>query len=108
MSQQILDILTASKDNVTSLTAEYAPRVLSNIGVGETVGCITAAVVLAVSYGIYSKVTVPWNLRHIPHVPFSKIGPALIRGDATNIIEHELYLPEYKEHGVIVVSGQTR
>ncbi|RUS21135.1 cytochrome P450 [Endogone sp. FLAS-F59071] len=106
MSQQILNIVTASKDNVSSLAAEYAPRVLSSVGIGETLGCITAAVVLAVAYGIYSTLTVPWNLRHLPYVPFSKIGSAVIRRDATDIIEHKFFIPEYKEHGLVVLWRQ--
>ncbi|RUS12782.1 cytochrome P450, partial [Endogone sp. FLAS-F59071] len=102
MSQQILDFLTTSKDNITSLGTEYIPHVLTNISTGQVVGYITAAMVLALSYRIYNMTMVPQKLRHLPHVPFSKTFPTIINPVPVDIYENDLYITHYKEHGLVV------
>lgn len=105
MLGQILSILTASKDRLILLGTEYVPRVLSSISLGEAVGYITVAVMLAVSYSIYSQVAVPRHLRHLPFVPLYKIALARIRQEPADITEQKLFLPVYKKYGLVVVSG---
>ena len=102
MSQLIFDILTASKD-IISLGAGDASRILFSV---KSLGYITAAVVIALSYGVYCRVTVPRQYRHFPCASFLKILPSLIRKEAPDIIQRKFFLPKYKEHGLLVVSDQ--
>lgn len=71
----------------------------------QGLGYIAAAVVLAVAYGVYSRVAVPRNLRHIPSVPLLKYGLALLRGDSREQIERTLYIPQQRKYGLYMVRG---
>ncbi|RUS18930.1 cytochrome P450 [Endogone sp. FLAS-F59071] len=100
MSQQILGILLNTMENANS--SNTFP-IVPNIGVGQSIGYIAAAALLATAYFIYDKLTVPKKLRHLPNVPFSKIGAAMIRHDALDVTTQNLYIPKYKEHGLVVL-----
>ncbi|RUP50861.1 cytochrome P450 [Jimgerdemannia flammicorona] len=93
MSQHIVDLIVASQENLTTLSADY----------GAYAGYIAAAVTATAVYYLYGKFTVPRQLRHLPNIPFSKTGAAMWRGEAIDITQKQLYLPAYGDHGILVM-----